>query len=156
MRQLTISGYLAADPEIKTAKSGKNYAQFRLSNHEFNDDKDYTFWTNVISMQIDGLVPHLKKGSAVIVVGDYANHSYTSEKYGTQVDNTVISNHIEFWGSKPKDQAQEGQQKAASQTPVAAPAQKGQETPHVQQTVARPAAPQAVVMPNENDDELPF
>lgn len=151
MRQLQVSGFLAADPEIKTARSGKNYASFRMSNHERNDKEDETFWTNVVSMETGGLIPHLKKGSAVIVTGDYSNHAYNSDKYGVQVDNSLIAWHIEFWGSKPKDQAGDTQAPAQSASP--APQQQAAAAP------AKPAPKQAaapVTMPTSSDDGLPF
>ena len=150
MRQLQVSGFLAAEPEIKTARSGKNYASFRMSNHERNDKEDETFWTNVVSMETGGLIPHLKKGSAVIVTGDYSNHAYNSDKYGIQVDNSLIAWHIEFWGNKPKDQA-DGQQPAQAASPAPAPQQAAAPAKPAPQQAAAP-----VTMPTSSDDDLPF
>ena len=40
MRNITVSGNLATDPEILTRGDGSNYTKFRIGNHEFSDGKD--------------------------------------------------------------------------------------------------------------------
>lgn len=82
MRQITINGFLAADAEVKMSKQGNAYLSLRMANNEYNEEKPH--WYNVTSNIpfYVNMAKHFKKGSNVIVTGDYSDDIYQT-KTGT-------------------------------------------------------------------------
>ena len=118
MRNITVSGNLATDPEILTRGDGSNYTKFRIGNHEFSDGKDGdTKWFTVFYPRTDGIVNVLKKGSGVVVIGDYTDSVYNSPTRGAGVDRTISAFKIDFFSSGAK--RDDNQQPAPVATPVA-------------------------------------
>lgn len=146
MREIQISGNLAADPERKTNERG-SYWQFRMGNHERMDGEGSTSWFTVITSRDLPIFKFIKKGSSVLVKGDYADKIYHSEKTSTDlIDRTVYAFDIKFYGTPKSD----GQQQGATATPTAS------QTP-VAQSVQAAATTAAPVMPTASvDDDLPF
>ena len=89
MRQITITGFLAADAEVKMSKQGNAFIQFRMANNEYNEDKPYWFTvTSNIPFYVN-MAKYFKKGSNVIVTGDY-----TDDIYQTKTGTCDISRNI--------------------------------------------------------------
>ena len=82
MRQITINGFLAADAEVKMSKQGNASLSLRMANNEYNEEKHH--WYNVTSNIpfYVNMAKHFKKGSNVIVTGDYSDDIYQT-KTGT-------------------------------------------------------------------------
>ena len=99
MREITVTGNLAADAEVLQTKNGENYLRFRVGNHEFGDEKDETRWFDVTMFIIPKISQFLKKGTGVRVIGDYKDSTYESEKYGTIIKRDIIAYKVDFWSS---------------------------------------------------------
>ena len=147
MRNITVTGNLATDPEILTRQDGSNYTKFRIGNHEFSDGKDGdTKWFTEFYPRTDGIVNALKKGSGVVVIGDYKDGIYNSPTKGTGVDRTITAYKIDFFSSGAK--REEGSPIVQTTTP--APAQETK--PKKTTKAAAPAPPPA----DSGVDDLPF
>lgn len=98
MRQITITGFLAADAEIKMSKQGNAYLSFRMANHEYNEEKAQ--WYNVTSSipHLINIGKHLKKGSNVIITGDYSDDIYQTKQGTCDISRSVRAFSINFNG----------------------------------------------------------
>ena len=96
INQVTLTGRLGKDPEIKHLGNDKSVANFSIAVGESWKDKNTGDWVNkaewVPITVWGGLVKvaeHLKKGSFVIVQGKFQTRKYTdksgSDRYTTEV-----------------------------------------------------------------------
>ena len=121
MRTITVTGNLAADPEILTRQDGTNYTKLRIGNHEYSDGKDgNTKWFTAFYPRTDGIINALKKGSGVLVMGDYADNIYQSQTRGTDIDRIISAYKIDFFSTGTK--RDDNQQPRLAPAPVASPA----------------------------------
>ncbi len=74
MNTLYLAGHLGADPEVRYTSSGQKVTLLRVAAKARRSGKDETIWWRVTiwGEQFDKMLAHLKKGSAVIVIGDLA------------------------------------------------------------------------------------
>ena len=152
MRLITVTGNLAADPEILTRTDGSNYTKFRIGNHEFSDGKDgNTRWFTVFYEKTDGIVNALKKGSGVVVIGDYKDNIYQGQNGTTSIDRMVSAVKIDFFSTGKRDDSQQPQQQAQ---PQPAPTTTSEAKPATKPKT-KAAAPAPAPEPDGVDD-LPF
>jgi single-stranded DNA-binding protein len=155
---ITVSGNLAADPAILTKQDGTNYTKLRIGNHEYSDGKDgNTKWFTVFYPRTDGIINALKKGSGVLVMGDYADNIYQSQTRGADIDRIITANKIDFFstGTKRDDNQQPQQAQGKTASPNTAPAPAETEPATTKKSTAKtptpPPAPAA-----DGVDDLPF
>lgn len=157
MREISVTGNLAADAEVLQTKNGENYLRFRMGNHEFGDDKEDTRWFDVTMFNIPKIAQFLKKGTGVRVIGDYKDSTYESEKYGTVINRNITAFKVDFWSSgknnsdAPKAEAEKTEAPAA---PVAAKPAKAQSKKTTATKDSLPFGDSPEPMPA--DDDLPF
>jgi single-strand DNA-binding protein len=72
MNQTNIAGHLGADPEVRFTSSGKKVTTLRVAARVRKGNKDETIWwkVSVWGEQFDKMIPHFKKGSPIIVIGE--------------------------------------------------------------------------------------
>jgi single-strand DNA-binding protein len=78
-----IAGHLGGDPEVRfTSKEGKKVTNFSVATKVRRSGKDETVWWRVVIWgdRFDGVMPYLKKGSAIIVVGEMTPPKIYSDK----------------------------------------------------------------------------
>ena len=108
MREITVSGHLAADPEMKSGNNGQ-WWKFRIGNNEYGDEKDangksITSWYSVLSFVNKPILAKMKKGSFVKVSGDYSDKIYVGQNGQSYIDRTIIAYDIKFMeGSRSAD-----------------------------------------------------
>ena len=148
MRTITVTGNLAADPEILTRPDGTNYTKLRIGNHEYSDGKDgNTKWFTAFYDRTDGIVNALKKGSGVLVIGDYKDSLYQSQTRGADIDRIISAFKIDFFSSGTKrDDAQQPQQQQQAEPAETKPAAK-----KATKAATPPPAPTG-----DGVDDLPF
>lgn len=155
MRTITVTGNLAADPEILTRADGTNYTKLRIGNHEYSDGKDgNTKWFTAFYGRTDGIVNALKKGSGVLVMGDYADNLYQSQTKGTDIDRIISAFKIDFFstGSKRDD----NQQQKQTTPQVASKAQTSVEQKSAAPKKSETKAPATPAPTADSVDDLPF
>jgi single-strand DNA-binding protein len=149
MNYLTIAGHLGADPEVRFTSSGKKVTTLRVATNSRRGDADETTWWRVTiwGEQFDKMVSFLKKGSAIIVVGELQKPKIFTDREGaSQISLDVTAHHIQF---SPFGKPNSGQDKPANAAAH----------PYIPQGSvqmgAASASPQG--MPSTNfEDEIPF
>ena len=150
---ITVSGNLAADPEILTRQDGTNYTKIRIGNHEYTDGKDgNTKWFTVFYPRTDGIINALKKGSGVIAIGDYTDNIYQSQTKGADIDRIISAYKLDFFSTAKRD---DNQQPRQNQAPATQEAPAPTETKPAAKKTTKAATPPSAPVPDGVDD-LPF
>lgn len=80
INNLTVTGRLTADAEIKTFPSGKKFLKFALaSNHGWGEFEKATFFDCILTgdKRADALCKYLVKGKQVAITGAIEKNDYT-------------------------------------------------------------------------------
>ncbi len=91
-----IAGHLGADPEERFTPNGKRVITLRVATRV---RKDETVWWKVTIWddRFDKMLPFLKKGSAVIIVGEmHKPETYTGRDGTTQVSMSMNAEMVKF------------------------------------------------------------
>ncbi len=94
-----IAGFLGADPEERFTSNGKRVVTLRVATRVRKGGNDETVWwrVNIWDDRFDKMLPHLKKGSPIIVVGEMTKPEiYTSRDGTTQVSLNISAEIIKF------------------------------------------------------------
>lgn len=107
MLQTMIIGHIGADAESKNA-NGRNFITFRVAHSERYTDAngqqhDNTTWVDCILNGSSNLLPYLKKGTQVYVIGSTSLRTYSSPKDKCiKAGLTINVRNIELLGGKPE------------------------------------------------------
>lgn len=95
MNIVILTGRLGADPELRTAPSGKAIANFRLATNEGNDR---TEWHSIVAFdrQAELAQKYLHRGDEVKLQGRLATRKWQDKEGRDRYSTEVIANHIEF------------------------------------------------------------
>jgi single-strand DNA-binding protein len=148
MNTLTLAGRLGSDPEERMTPGGQKVTTFRMAVRTWRKGAEETIWFRVTAWgdRFDRIMGHLKKGSAVIVVGELQKPDIFNDRNGQpQVGLEVTAEMIKFspFGGKGDGQESSGQAPQANMAPRVNVAP--------QQPVQQPAMNGAGL-----DDDLPF
>jgi len=129
MNFIQIAGHLAADPEERFTQSGKKVTTLRVGTRSRKGGQDITIWWRVTIWddQFKNMLPHFKKGSAVIVFGEMQKPEIYTDREGKpqiSLDLTAVSIQFSPFGKpgaadgKPAAQSGSfGQHSEASSSP---------------------------------------
>jgi single-strand DNA-binding protein len=109
-----IAGFLGADPEERFTANGKRVITLRVATRVRQGGQDETVWwrVNIWGDRFDKMLPYLKKGSAVIIVGEMSKpETYTARDGSVQVSLTLSAEMIKFspFGRPDKSSDSHGQ-----------------------------------------------
>lgn len=141
MNIIQILGHLGADPETRFTPSGQKVTNLRVAVSVRKAGKEETVWYRVTIWgdRFDKMISFLKKGSAIIVVGELGKPEVYNDKEGKpQVSMEITAEFIRFSPFGKGDK--QGQESSG------APAQQRQTA----------AAPAATAFTSDFDDGLPF
>ena len=137
-----LGGHLGAEPEVRFTSSGQKVITLRLG---ANSRGKETIWWRITLWgdQFDKMLPYLKKGSGVIVMGEiHKPETYTDKEGHPQVSMNITAYHLAFSPfGRSGDRPQDGSQ------------------PKAQMATAGAAQPQGNMMndtPHFSEDEIPF
>lgn len=119
---IEIAGHLGADPETRFTPSGQKVTSFRVATNVRKSGKDETVWWRVTIWgdRFEKLLPHLKKGSAVIVIGEMGKPEiYTDREGRQQVSLEITAEIIRFSPFGRTDRSGQQQEQHAGQTHTA-------------------------------------
>ncbi len=155
MNLVHIAGHLGADPEVRFTSSGQKVTTLRVAARVRKGGQDDTIWwrATVWGEQFDKMMPYLKKGSAIMVVGDLQKPEIFKDREGnSQISMNVTAVHLMFspfgkGGEKPsvEGQATHDSSKEAAPKEEAAFA-----------SFSSGAQPSNNNAKSELDDEIPF
>jgi single stranded DNA-binding protein (ssb) len=107
MNSITIAGHLGRDPEERVTPSGQKVVNFSVATNKRKAGKDETTWWRVTVWGENKIVPYLKKGSGVIVIGSLDVRTYDKEGV-QQISLDITADTIHFLPSSNRDKPQEG------------------------------------------------
>lgn len=144
MNIIEILGHLGADPETRFTPSGQKVTNFRVAVNVRKGGKDETIWFRVTVWgdRYDKMIAFLKKGSAIIVLGELSKPEIYTDKEGKQqISMEITAEMLKF---SPFGKSERQNQEGASQTQAYPSAQ--------------PKQPVAAgnTFTADFDDELPF
>ena len=99
MNFIHIAGHLGADPEVRFTQAGKKVTTLRVATNSRKGGQDVTIWWRVTiwDEQFKNLIPHLKKGSAVVVFGEVQKPEIFNDREGKpQVSMDITAIHLQF------------------------------------------------------------
>lgn len=148
-----FAGHLGADPEVRFTSSGKKVTVVRLACKTRKAGKDDAIWwrVNIWGEEFDNMIPHLKKGSPLIVYGEILKPEIFNDREGKpqiSMEIRAVSLHFSPFGRPDR----EGQG-----APAAPGASHAAPTPPSSPYSRPAAAPMGASAPGETiDDEVPF
>lgn len=157
IRRIEFDGFLGTNPEVRTTSNGHQYTTFRVANHVYGDAENVTYWFSVTvwDSSLQKFCQSLKKGSAVIILGNYTDRTYKSNVTGQdEISRDVRAISIDFPSvGRREDDAQTAQtapvQENENSKASTKPANVDTKPVSVNESASTDAAPGA-------DDDLPF
>lgn len=116
---IEIAGHLGADPEVRFTAGGQKVTTLRVATNTRKSGKDETVWWRVTiwGERFDKMMPYLKKGSAIIVIGEMSKPEIYTDKEGRpQVSLDLTAEMIRFSPFGRTDRSGQEQTTAAGQT----------------------------------------
>ena len=106
-----IAGHLGADPETRVTPSGQKIVSLRVATNIRRKDKDKTVWwrVTIFGDRYDRMLPYLKKGSAVFIIGSMnAPEIYQDKEGNPQISLELIAEFLSFspFGGKSDKQGE--------------------------------------------------
>jgi single-strand DNA-binding protein len=147
-----VAGHLGSDPEVRYTPSGQKVTSFRVACNIKRGDKEKTVWWRITCWgdRFDKRLAYLKKGSAVIVIGEMGIPEIYTDKSGNQQMSLELTAEIVSFspfGKGTKSSTAEGGQGAEELAEMGATRAASPKTPGVML-----GAGQA----NFAEDDLPF
>ncbi len=94
-----IAGFLGADPEERFTATGKRVITLRVAARVRQGREDVTVWwrVSIWGDRFDRMLPFLKKGSSVIIIGEMSKpETYVAKDGTTQVSMNMTAEMIKF------------------------------------------------------------
>lgn len=106
MNLIEVIGFVGNDPEERVTPSGKKVVSFRIADNIKSGDKEETLWWRVTCWgdQFDRILAYIKKGSLIIVHGEFRRkpETYQDREGQTQVSLEITATQIRFAPSSAK------------------------------------------------------
>ena len=111
MQKLFIIGFAGRDPEERFTSNGKKVTSFPVGINTRKGGEKLTIWykVNCWGEQCASILPHVKKGSCVVVTGDLSPPTtYQSKTGDIKIDMSISAHSISFApSSQPKEEKEE-------------------------------------------------
>jgi single-strand DNA-binding protein len=109
-----IAGHLGADPETRMTPSGQKVTNLRVATNIGRGDKEDTIWWKVTiwGSEMDNMIKHMKKGSALIAIGEMGRLDIYNDKEGRpQIGYQMTARMMKFspFGRTDRPQGEHGQ-----------------------------------------------
>ncbi|MCP5469944.1 MAG: single-stranded DNA-binding protein [Chlamydiales bacterium] len=113
MNLVEVAGFLGADAEERFTNTGKKVISLRLATKARSGGKDDTIWwrVSIWGDRFDRMLPYLKKGTALIIVGEMSKPEVYTGKDGQQAVSLNLNAEIIKFSpfGKPGERSQEEQ-----------------------------------------------
>ena len=168
MFKMVIQGRLVEDAQVQQSKDGQStYLSFRIAVNTFENKTNKAYFISVSSFNYNSsLVPYLKKGSAVEVIGTPRVSAYLNRQNQPMYDIHVTADSVDFSSTNSNSKSQD--ETATTQTNDS---KHTSEPEHVEEqiimttsnTAKRQTEPNMTTVTvaqndgvEDNDDDLPF
>jgi len=107
MQKMFLMGYVGRDPEERFTSGGKKVISFPVAVSVMKNKEKMTVWykINCWDEKFSGIIPHIKKGSSLVIVGELnAPTTYQNKNGDIAIDLSIKANSIDFCPiSKPEN-----------------------------------------------------
>ena len=105
MNSITITGNLTRDAELRSMNDGTAVLSFAVGDNQQGRDKKAIFWrSSLFGKRAEALVPYLKKGQQVTIVGSVTEREYTDKDGQKRTSMDVRVNDLALQGGRPESQ----------------------------------------------------
>lgn len=118
-----IAGFLGADPEERFTATGKRVISLRVATRVRQGGRDETVWwrVSIWGDRFDKMLPYLKKGSSVIIIGEMGKpDSYVAKDGTTQISLNLTAEIVKFSPFGRPDSGQTRSDQPAAESPSGA------------------------------------
>jgi single-strand DNA-binding protein len=157
MMIVQLAGHLGADPESRFTQSGQKVTTLRMAVNHRKGKEDVTVWWRVTiwGEQFERMMPYIKKGSGLMVVGEMQAPDVYADREGNQrISMECTALHLSF-NPFGRSEKREGDQAGGMNSPYAGLAEAGGPRVAAAASYSSPQtgrpAPQAMI-----SDEVPF
>ena len=157
MNIITIAGRLGVDPEVRFTSNGQKVTTLRVATDSRRAQKKETIWWRVTVWgdNLDKMISFLKKGSAVIIVGELSKPEIFNDREGKpQVSLNITASNIMF---SPFGRTDKPQESTSNTQSVQNSSQDKEQDKEAQEFVSfTPGAKEESQTHEFSDDEIPF
>lgn len=123
MNLIIVMGHLGGDPEERVTPGGQKVTTFNIASNTWRAGQEETTWYRITVWGDSSIriLPHLKKGSGVVVVGSLHTEIYNNRDGTPQVSRNLTAESIRFMPGGKSDRQEQREPAAvhaAPQTPV--------------------------------------
>ncbi|NGX34657.1 MAG: Plasmid-derived single-stranded DNA-binding protein [Candidatus Anoxychlamydiales bacterium] len=157
MNLITIAGRLGVDPEVRFTSNGQKVTTLRVAVNVRKSGKEETIWYRVTvwGENFDKMISFLKKGSALIVVGDLAKPEIFNDREGKpQVSMNITASSLMFSPFGRSDKSQDSP--AVSVEKTSSSPQNSQTNEQYASFAAGEKKTEGSSSEEFSDDEIPF
>lgn len=148
MQIINLIGHIGRDAETKHIGE-RDYISFSVACTEKRGNEENTSWYSILYPYQEAIMPYLKKGQQVFVMGRLSAKIYQSNNsFG--IDLSVFAQTLQLCGSKREE---------TTTTAVSTAGQSSQPTPAATPPFAQTTSPASTPFPpaeEETKDDLPF
>ena len=100
--KVILMGRLTSDPELKQSQNGVSVTSFNIAvDRKYGEDKQADFFTiKAWRSTAEFICKHFNKGSAILVVGEIQNRSWTDKEGNKRHATEVVASEATFCESK--------------------------------------------------------
>ena len=127
MMIVQLAGHLGADPESRFTQSGQKVTTLRMAVNHRKGKEDITVWWRVTIWgdQFERMMPYVKKGSGLMVVGEMQAPDMYADRDGNQrISMECTALHLSF-NPFGRSEKREGEQGAGVASPYSGLAETG-------------------------------
>ena len=147
MQIINLIGHIGRDAETKHIGE-RDYISFSVACTEKRNNEEATTWYSILYPYQEAIVPYLKKGQQVFIMGRLSAKIYQSNNsFG--IDLSVFAQTLQLCGGKREEGSVSGGSTAAPTTPSSIPTASQPSTPF-------PPRVDENGIPKQDDDPLPF
>lgn len=157
MNIITVAGRLGVDPEVRFTSNGQKVTTLRMAVNVRKSGKEETIWYRVTvwGENFDKMISFLKKGSALIVVGDLAKPEIFDNREGKpQVSMNITASSLMFSPFGRSDKSQDSP--AVSVEKTSSSPQNSQTNEQYASFAAGEKKTEGSSSEEFSDDEIPF
>lgn len=121
MNIIEIAGHLGADPVTRFTSTGQKVTTFNVATNSRKGGNDVTIWFRVTIWgdRFDKMLTYLKKGSAVIIIGELQKPEIWTDKEGRpQISLDVTAEIVKFSPFGKTDKSDASQPHASTLSPA--------------------------------------
>jgi single-strand DNA-binding protein len=105
MNQISVTGNVGKDPELKYTAGGKAVVKFTIADTRGKDDQKETIWHNVVCFDemAENVADQVKKGSRLLIQGRFSERKYQDKDGQDRTWQEIVADEIALslrWGKK--------------------------------------------------------